>query len=161
MTAVPAVAGRVLRFDGALPHAVPRPSTLWLDDEDAVVDPIEEWVQSTHPQLFERSVVLFNTWREPPRGVDRESDEESESDLEAAEVCCAPRQSWQTVPLATPPAGSPTAVIKLRLLGDEARRGQHENSLTLPVDADLVRSALASNWTATRIEPPRAAPALA
>ena len=29
-TAVPAVAGRVLRFDGSLQHAVPRPADVWL-----------------------------------------------------------------------------------------------------------------------------------
>ena len=53
LTTVPAVAGRVLRFDGAATHAVPRPHDLWF----------LPFVKSGgRGDAFERSVVLFNTW---------------------------------------------------------------------------------------------------
>ena len=153
LTTVPAVAGRVLRFNGTLQHAVPRPATLWLEDDSQLVDPIESWAQTNHPQLFERSVVLFNTWQDAPLDVAREEDEVHQDDLKPADVFCVPRPRWHTAPLAAPPAGQPTAFLKLQLLGDAARRGQLEPSLTLPIDEDLVRSALAADYTVTRLEP--------
>ncbi len=54
MFAVPAVAGRVLRFDGALPHAVPRPSTLG-DAATAVVAALEA-------DGFEQDPDVLDTW---------------------------------------------------------------------------------------------------
>jgi hypothetical protein len=58
LVTVPAVEGRLLRFTGNLLHAVLRPTDIWL----------LHFVQGTPdftPSLFERSVVLFNTWQEP------------------------------------------------------------------------------------------------
>ncbi len=56
MSVVPAVAGRVLRFDGHLQHAVPRPHNVWL---------LRDQRQGSAPGGatgdYERSVVLFNT----------------------------------------------------------------------------------------------------
>ena len=57
MTAVPAVAGRVLRFDGTLQHAVPRPADVWTSPFTAS--------QSGSADDFLRSVILFNSARLP------------------------------------------------------------------------------------------------
>ena len=71
-TTVPAVAGRILRFDGSLQHAVPRPASVWLDAvpprgfarECVSADDFARECRS--PDDFARSVVLFNTWQDAP-----------------------------------------------------------------------------------------------
>jgi hypothetical protein len=75
---VPAVAGRLLRFDGSLLHAVPRPALAYMDEEEGGSNH-ELWTRrrprdDSDPELTEyrRSVLLFNTWREDnesPLGV--------------------------------------------------------------------------------------------
>ena len=60
---VPAIPGRLLRFQGDYLHAVPRPTDLWLLKMvrgSPTFEPEEEWG---------RSVILFNTWNEPPMGL--------------------------------------------------------------------------------------------
>jgi len=61
---VPAVPGRLLRFQGDYLHAVPRPTDVWFlpfVQGAPAYTPEEEWG---------RSVVLFNTWgEEPPLGM--------------------------------------------------------------------------------------------
>ena len=57
---VPAVPGRLLRFQGNYLHAVPRPTDLWLlkfVKGSATFEPEEQWG---------RSVILFNTWSDEP-----------------------------------------------------------------------------------------------
>jgi len=74
LVTVPAVPGRLLRFQGDSLHAVPRPTDLWLLNFVKGVptfEPEEDWG---------RSVILFNTWDdEPPLGlpVDETNDEEN------------------------------------------------------------------------------------
>ena len=78
MVTIPAVQGRLLRFDGRAMHAVPKPANRWLmsekdeitlqkqeDEEDYSIDIDDEIL---------RSVILFNTWSIPPRGVDADPD---------------------------------------------------------------------------------------
>jgi hypothetical protein len=93
MTIVPAVNGRLLRFDGAAFHSVPKPPHRYLlsDDEltsylerdceedcqdgDNLDDDDNEWYDEDEASEKEdlsqqRSVILFNTWQFPgPRGV--------------------------------------------------------------------------------------------
>lgn len=60
LVTVPAVPGRVLRFEGSALHAVPRPADLWLlsfTEGGSLYDPEDMWG---------RSVILFNTWNEEP-----------------------------------------------------------------------------------------------
>ena len=74
LVTVPAVPGRLLRFQGDYLHAVPRPTDFWLLKfvmGSPIFEPEEEWG---------RSVILFNTWDdEPPQGlpVDDENDEDN------------------------------------------------------------------------------------
>jgi len=99
MVTIPAVQGRLVRFDGRAMHAVPRPADRWLlpeheeramrlseemnfdkeddGDENEWMDEDEsDWMledaedESDDPV---RAVLLFNTWvDDPPRGVDRD-----------------------------------------------------------------------------------------
>lgn len=67
---VPAVDGRLLRFQGDLLHAVPRPADLYFLSfvkGSQSFEPEEEWG---------RSVILFNTWRDDaPKGVETSIEE--------------------------------------------------------------------------------------
>lgn len=73
---VPAVQGRVLRFQGSAMHAAPKPTHRWFFSKqeekelaDADEDDDEMWDDNEEQQV-ERSVILFNTWnKEGPRGV--------------------------------------------------------------------------------------------
>lgn len=70
MTIVPAVTGRLLRFDGHLLHTVPRPALAFFDAEEGGSN-LEVWTRRrpnpndpADPERtrFRRSVLLFNTW---------------------------------------------------------------------------------------------------
>jgi hypothetical protein len=148
MVAVPAVSGRVVRFDGSLQHAVPRPADVWLD-----ANPARE---CGSPEEFVRSVVLFNTWeREPPHGIGRREGMGGRLAPSSEPVTCAPRAAWRTVVPATPPAvPDAPGVMKLELLGDAARRDGRDDTLELPVHRGLVRSAVGEPSVVTRLQPP-------
>ena len=76
LVTVPAVPGRLLRFQGDSLHAVPRPTDFWLLKfvmGSPTFEPEQEWG---------RSVILFNTWSdEPPSGlpIDKENDDANSS----------------------------------------------------------------------------------
>ena len=155
MATVPAVEGRVLRFSGALPHAVPRPADVWLAPFTVS--------QSGPADEFVRSVVLFNTWpdaSEPPLGVERDDSVDT-----SEPVHCCPRNEWHEAPwrsVAETASGGDlrgdrqpaTATMKLWLLGDVARRGQMERTLRVPVVRDATLKALAEPEHCTWLEPP-------
>jgi hypothetical protein len=95
LVTVPAVQGRLVRFDGRAMHAVPKPSTRWLlseeaqqrlkqeeiqaleedDDWDGDDDWDDDYDDDEEEEDSDRSVILFNTWPNgpPPRGVDADS----------------------------------------------------------------------------------------
>lgn len=86
---VPVVPGRLLRFQGDFLHAVPRPTDHWLIkfvQGAPKHDPEEEWG---------RSVVLFNTWDEPPLEVPVDST--PADDVQAGDALCAKRSEWSNV----------------------------------------------------------------
>lgn len=71
ITIVPAVEGRLLRFEGSLLHAVPRPALAYLDRKEGGCN-LEIWTRrrpnpndpaDQERTVFRRSVLLFNTWR--------------------------------------------------------------------------------------------------
>ena len=76
MVVVPAASSRLLRFTGDLVHAVPRPPLAYLDMEEGGTNH-ELWtrvrridgVVSEETTVYRRSVLLFNTWAEPPLDV--------------------------------------------------------------------------------------------
>ena len=155
LATVPAVEGRVLRFDGHLQHAVPKPADVWL--APFAINP------SGTPEELVRSVILFNTWDEPPLDVVREAESNSGDDVGAAR--CAPRSSWAEAPEQRRPApgesgcSGATKTMKLWLLGDEVRRGRPERTLPLQVDGAAVLAALDETSTVTHLAPASAAAA--
>jgi hypothetical protein len=150
LSTVPAVSGRVLRFDGHLQHAVPRPADVWLA-------PFAISPSGTADELV-RSVVLFNTWHEPPLDVEREAPPRVALHDEHNAVRCAPRSCWVDAPhRKAPPSGADAAKkMKLWLLGDEARRGRAERTLALRVDGAAVAAAFTETVDVTTVEPPPA-----
>ena len=82
MVIIPAVNGRLLRFDGAAFHAVPRPASRFLmdeqelaiflerekeeedDDDDYWDDDNDGYDDMEEENISKRSVILFNTWPE-------------------------------------------------------------------------------------------------
>lgn len=117
LTTVPAVAGRLLRFDGAQTHAVPRPADCWLT-------PFIVSQPSTPPEDFCRSVVLFNTWPDaaaPPLDVPCAP---ADAVAPSKPALCAPRDTWRSPPTQHLEPSEDRVTAKVWLLGDEARRGQ-------------------------------------
>lgn len=135
---VPAVNGRLLRFQGDALHAVPRPADLWL--KSFVVGAPEY-----HPEeKWGRSVILFNTWKgEPPKNVPLDQNGLEFSDLQKAplmqETLVNHVQEWDQV---TPnvvndnhrgESSESTSGVKIWLLGNERRRGYPMRTVKMKV----------------------------
>ena len=147
LTSVPAVAGRVLRFDGSLQHAVPYPTQIWLHSNAAapVCDAPEELV---------RSVLLFNTWDKPPLGRSyAPSDERFDLSPTRVGLRCVPREDWSLASISSH-AAPEDGTMTLTLLGDAQRRGRAEKVLPLRVSRTALAKALEETSVATRLEPP-------
>ena len=124
LTTAPAVPGRVVRFSGDLEHAVPRPHDVWA----------RSFVRATPSTAANRrSVVLFNTWREPPKDVPLEPDYAlpfGESPVKAR-----PRGAWLPAPCGVAGEGAADVVLKVPRLGDAKRRNgapRHFEATTTP-----------------------------
>ena len=78
---VPAVTGRLLRFVGDRMHAVPRPTLAYLDPALGGSNNVL-WTRKRkkaggacdESTIYRRSVLLFNTWVDPPLNVPRLAD---------------------------------------------------------------------------------------
>ncbi|KAL7536355.1 hypothetical protein ACHAXR_007111 [Thalassiosira sp. AJA248-18] len=159
LVTVPAVAGRLLRFDGRDLHAVPRPHDLWMlpfVKGGAEYEPEETWG---------RSVILFNVWpagEDPPLDVPLDRNEEDLSESKTTESAfCNPFTNWSEVDVAHKDAPSPTTdlepnqSVKVWLLGNERRRDHPLRTVPLqaPVEGgrDAVREALAEKSQVTEL----------
>lgn len=81
LVTVPAVEGRLLRFDGSTIHAVPRPADLWF------LPFVRGAAQYKPEENWGRSVILFNTWFEdPPKSVPLD---------EARRIVSGDNQNWE------------------------------------------------------------------
>jgi hypothetical protein len=141
LVTVPAVPGRMLRFQGDYLHAVPRPTDFWLlkfVQGAPKFEPEEEWG---------RSVVLFNTWGdEPPSDVAVES---TTTDQEAESTSVTERSEWSEVynlsqedDTRLPEDDSAERVAaKVWLLGNQRRRDYPGRTLKLVAPSNL-RTAL-------------------
>lgn len=148
---VPAVPGRVLRFDGSYLHAVPRPVDLWLLKFTQGVPahkPEEEWG---------RSVILFNTWGDnPPLDVpldDHQAHHQSTTEVLARDhgKSCAERDKWTEVyssnaadadadaeqTCTTPEEEEKPLSAKVWLLGNERRRDYAMRTVKLAAPESL------------------------
>ena len=165
LVTVPAVAGRLLRFDGRDLHAVPRPHDLWM------LPFVRGGAEHAPAEAWGRSVVLFNLWpagEEPPLDVPLDAGEGGEGEAPAPEgppapddVRCRPFAEWKEVaierpaPPTTDVVAEPNQSVKVWLLGDERRRGHplRTVSLTAPAEGgrEIVREALAAPRQVTEL----------
>lgn len=170
LTTVPAKAGRLLRFDGDLMHAVPAPTDVWLDEDHWF-----EGVESDTPEDRIRSVVLFNTWKTPPLDVDSAPStnpiqrvkllaDEFGGDaidvllasMETPDDTCLPFANWLPVhPFVQESSavednsrGPPRYFVSL--LGESQRRRQEEEEVELLAPAGLIE-ALTADSVVTRL----------
>ena len=144
MAIVPAVTGRLLRFDGDIMHAVPRPALGYLDPEDGGSN-LEIWsrpkridgVIDDESTIYRRSVLLFNTWNELPLDVDtaiplgtKNYNEAITNDIH--DISC--NKYWNKIEPTTTTTTSTTKSIhlKLMLLGNtKERRGRLSRRIDL------------------------------
>lgn len=133
MIVVPAVEGRLLRFQGNALHAVPRPADVyWTHVEEDI-----------HTLEYQRSVLLFNTWPIDRMIVDytilnatveKEEDEASKGAQPGAiPYSCQPKSEWKrvhSVPYVPPVTSwynrafnNPFKEFWIPLMGDIRRRG--------------------------------------
>jgi hypothetical protein len=120
MVIIPAVQGRLTRFQGNALHAVPRPAGVyWTKRVDS----------GSHEPEYMRSVILFNTWpmnKEKPIGID--ISDAIDKDIEMNRFCNKKGQ-WKDVfieSLSSDPDPSETSTFKIPLMGDLERRGTED-----------------------------------
>jgi hypothetical protein len=135
LVTVPAVEGRLLRFPGDALHAVPRPTDVWLL-------PFVQGSPDFNPSQFERSVVLFNTWQDPPMGVPQLLGNQHE--CLSDETSVIPRKDWIDVPCVEGSVGTGDTLqrTKIWLLGDLSRRNYTMRTINLHSNEELLRQAL-------------------
>jgi len=107
---VPAIPGRVLRFPGSAMHGVPFPAHRWLlsEEQEKELGQTEEEMEAYEQDMApsdnygdrQRSVVLFNTWNEPPQDVlfDNYYDHQ-DTRTPFEHLKCNPEFQWQSVPI--------------------------------------------------------------
>ena len=162
LTTVPAVPGRVLRFNGSLLHAVPRPHDAWLLPERGLQPGLERRYSAHTPDAPERrrDVILFNVWDEAPSGLTP-----GEAGALEPEVAAQPPTDWsehvarkmdREHSLDAERRGErrderPQAdVLRVDMLGDCVRRGRDEGEIRMRTAAD-VGAALGAPFEATSL----------
>ena len=143
---VPAVAGRLLRFDGRDLHAVPRPTDIWMlpfVQGAAQYEPKEEWG---------RSVILFNVWpgdELPPLDVPLDCNRETQDGNMATDASfCKSFSDWNQVKITQNEPSSfvsdseSNKSVKVWLLGSERRRDHPMRTVSLVAPAKGGRDAL-------------------
>lgn len=163
MIVVPATPGRLLRFNGADLHAVPRPHDLWMLP---YISGSSEFEPET---VWGRSVILFNVWpgdEDPPLGVplDAPADLGGVGSIvkeKEKSPFCNSFSDWKAVPPSPPKQTQPTVesqskqAVKVWLLGNERRRGYPMRTVPLlpPPEGGLevVREALSEKSKVTEL----------
>ena len=141
LVSVPAVPGRLLRFQGDYLHAVPRPHDLWF----------RKFIQGapsySPEETWGRSVILFNTW-----GDDPPLDVQSRSAIAGDEIVsrhafCESQSAWIDAYDETEAKADGTCITtdseigivkaKIWLLGNERRRSYQMRTLPLMAPENL------------------------
>jgi hypothetical protein len=144
---VPAVPGRLLRFEGDFLHAVPRPADLWL------LKHVQGAPDFQPESMWGRSVILFNTWGdEPPMEVpiDEMLDDGGSHDHSSSSKLgyCNSIRDWECMfpsqqgvkPSTEEEENTTTTDAKIWLLGDYRRRGHQMQTLKLHANEDIRRA---------------------
>jgi hypothetical protein len=152
LVTVPAVPGRLLRFEGSYLHAVPRPTDLWF------LKFVKGSPQFTPEEEWGRSVILFNTWHESPP-MDVPIDDTVALDAADAEKSLSTdRSQWNLAftlgeddDVCTEEAGSQEVLpAKIWLLGNERRRDFRMRTLKLAA-TERAREALQEESLVNRL----------
>ena len=173
LSIVPAVPGRLLRFDGRDLHAVPRPTDIWML-------PFVKGSPEYEPEdVWGRSVILFNVWpdnEDPPLDVPLDRNEfwgwEVEDDgttddgqeNQTTDTFCNSFDQWEestidqketSPPSPALPDSRSNKSVKIWLLGNERRRDHPLRTVSLLSPAnggrDAVREALAEESRVTQL----------
>ena len=142
---VPAKAGRLLRFDGALLHAVPKPALQWLPaGEDS---PLLDGTASA--ENIRRSVLLFNTWDTPPQ-LPPPDDPPSPKALKSfaaleSPPSCLLASTWCDAAQGTKHESGSQVEIASPLLGDACRRSSEATTLDISTARNNLVTALTSS----------------
>mmetsp|Transcript_21160 Transcript_21160/g.54172 ORF Transcript_21160/g.54172 Transcript_21160/m.54172 type:complete len:408 (+) Transcript_21160:30-1253(+) len=149
---VPAVPGRLLRFDGASLHSVMGPNCNLLESVEPHIGSVKV------SQQRRRATLLFNTWRDPP-GLPSPKDPAPAKAVAAFEKLetsptCSPASAWRDTALEFVPMTieGDEVTIQAPLLGDVTRRGCQAPSLTALVAADSLLPALESTTAVHSLE---------
>eukprot|EP00980_Cylindrotheca_fusiformis_P021707 scaffold8535_cov132-Cylindrotheca_fusiformis.AAC.15 len=116
MIIVPAVPGRLTRFQGNMLHGVPRPADVfWTVQMDGGQhEPVDLW---------QRSVVLFNLWPVSKGKPGIEISNASSTSCAVSKTCNS-FEEWTEVPIVPLPSDQKsTSKFKMPLMGDRERRG--------------------------------------
>ena len=162
LVTVPAVEGRLLRFEGSTLHAVPRPADLWF------LSFVKGAPKFTPEETWGRSVILFNTWfGDPPRDVplddSKRLDVESEQNDKEELLRVNEVSDWNDIfsfEDSSGLAGNEYEVCeeeqiygrpaKVWLLGNERRRGQAMRTIKLKAPEET-RNMLLEKHSVSRI----------
>lgn len=113
---VPAVEGRLLRFEGSLLHAVPRPTDLWF------LSYVKGSPDFEPKEVWGRSVILFNTWSHPPTDLSM-NDANCPDDQSGNDMLCNKMDEWQQQMIENfSENGEGNATARVWLLGNQRRR---------------------------------------
>lgn len=153
---VPAVSGRLLRFEGRDLHAVPRPYDIWM------LPFVKGGAEYKPEEVWGRSVILFNVWpgeEDPPLNVPLDTNG-GEEEIHTNELCNA-FSEWNEVDIVqstqteVPDTQESNQSVKVWLLGNERRRGysMRTTNLLSPVHGgrDSVRKALSEESVVTEL----------
>lgn len=155
---VPAVSGRLLRFDGEDLHAVPRPHDLWM------LPFVKGGAEYKPEETWGRSVILFNVWpgdEDPPLDVPLDEAVVDTQSTSTETNLVSKYPSWTEVPIEQqssdipPPDSQSNQSVKVWLLGNERRRGHPMRTAPLlsPEDGgrEAVRGALGEKDKVTQL----------
>lgn len=134
---VPAASLRLLRFQGHIVHAVPRPALAMLDPDiggsnHEIFSRIRDDAKLN--ATFKRSVVLFNTWGDqPPEEVIMLPEAEGPK----VESSVADKALWTTICTNVVPEEQDWVRMKLRQVGVGSRRVRPLSSIELNVNPSI------------------------
>ncbi|KAG7360979.1 hypothetical protein IV203_036079 [Nitzschia inconspicua] len=143
LVVIPAVSGRLLRFQGDYLHAVPRPTDLWL------LNFVQGAPDFQPESKWGRSVILFNTWgNQPPLEVPIDEAIDLDMPLDIEKCSCNEKDNWKCIFPSEHPYKSIPSVFdenssvtaKVWLLGDYRRRGHQMQTVKLSANEDIRRA---------------------
>ena len=147
MVTVPAVNGRLLRFNGDSLHAVPRPADLWF------LSFVRGAPEYTPEEEWGRSVILFNTWADKaPKDVPLQNTNPEEVDVDEGQDLVNDASVWTKAFPASgdavvcsagstgegePENGNGMSKVKIWLLGNERRRNHQMRTVKMAAQSSV------------------------